>query len=79
MKLKIKVPKLGLTIEEVTVSQWEKGVGDKVAAAEVIGAVEADKANYDIVAPMAGTLIEIVTETGDLIEVGGVLAVIDTD
>lgn len=79
MKLKIKVPKLGLTIEEVTVSEWGKNVGDKVAAEETIGVVEADKANDEIVAPMAGTLIEIVAQPDDLVEVGGVLAVIETD
>jgi len=79
VKLKIKVPKLGLTIEEVTVSEWGKNVGDKVAAEETIGVVEADKANDEIVAPMAGTLIEIVAQPDDLVEVGGVLAVIETD
>lgn len=75
---KIKVPKLGLTIETVKVTDWSKSVGDRVEAGEAIGTIEADKASYDIEAPAAGTIVELVEPDDDAEhEVGAVIAVIE--
>lgn len=79
MKVRVKVPKLGLTIEEVTLASWDKAVGDKVAADEILATVEADKANYEIVAPVAGLLIEQSAAVDDTIEVGGLVGIIESD
>jgi pyruvate/2-oxoglutarate dehydrogenase complex dihydrolipoamide acyltransferase (E2) component len=74
---KVKVPKLGLTIETVTVTDWSKAVGERVEAGQVFGTIEADKASYEIEAPVAGTIAELVP-AGDETEhpVGAVIAVI---
>jgi pyruvate/2-oxoglutarate dehydrogenase complex dihydrolipoamide acyltransferase (E2) component len=79
-KIKIKVPKLGLTIETVMVSEWSKAVGDRVDAGDVLGSMEADKASYEIEAPASGTIIELV-EAGDETEyeVGSVIATLETN
>lgn len=77
---KIKVPKLGLTIETVTVTEWTKSVGDRVEAGDVIGTLEADKASYEVEAPVAGTIAELV-EAGDETEhaVGATIAIVTMD
>lgn len=79
MKVRVKVPKLGLTIEEVTLATWEKAIGDSVAADEIIATVEADKANYEIVAPVAGILAEQSAAEDETIEVGGLVGIIESD
>lgn len=77
MKIRVRVPKLGLTIEEVTLSSWEKQEGDRVAAEEVIATVEGDKANFEVVSPAAGTLIKKIASIGDVLPVGGEIAIVD--
>jgi len=76
MRIKVKVPRLGLTIEEVTLSSWERAVGDQVAEGDVIAVVEADKANFEIVAPAAGVLEEQECAVGEMKAIGETLAVI---
>ncbi|MEQ9257708.1 MAG: biotin/lipoyl-containing protein [Roseovarius sp.] len=78
MKVSVKVPKVGLTVEEATVAEWLKSVGDRVEHEETIASVEADKATYEIPAPAAGVLEEIRVESGETVEVGSVIAVIRT-
>jgi pyruvate/2-oxoglutarate dehydrogenase complex dihydrolipoamide acyltransferase (E2) component len=77
VKLTIKVPKMGLTDEEVEMTEWYKGVGDRVEAGEVIGVIEADKALVDLESPMGGTISEIISEVGETYEVGAALAVLE--
>ncbi|KSV87266.1 biotin/lipoyl-containing protein [Sinorhizobium sp. GL28] len=77
MKIRVKVPKLGLTIEEVTLSSWEKNEGDSVAADEVIATVEGDKANFEVVSPAAGRLLQRVANVGDLVPIGGEIAIVE--
>ncbi|MCY4153055.1 MAG: dihydrolipoamide succinyltransferase [Aestuariivita sp.] len=79
MKLIVKVPKLGLTIEEVTVGKWTKSIGEAVSVDEVIGEIEADKATYEIIAPKSGKIREFAAQEGDVVEVGAALATIDVD
>lgn len=78
MKVSVKVPKVGLTVEEATVAEWFKAVGDRVEQEETIASVEADKATYEIPAPAAGVLEEIRVPSGETVEVGSVIAVIRT-
>lgn len=78
-RVTVKVPKLGLTIETVTLTEWIKNPGDAVAAGEVIATIEADKASYEIEAPAAGTLTEQLVPADDAeeIAVGAPIAVIE--
>jgi 2-oxoglutarate dehydrogenase E2 component (dihydrolipoamide succinyltransferase) len=73
----IKVPVIGESITEVTLSQWLKEDGDYVALDESICEFESDKATLELPAEVAGKLIYVAME-GDDVEIGGVVARIDT-
>ncbi len=77
MKVKVKVPRLGLTVEDVIVMEWLKQVGDAVEAGEVIGVIEADKSTLELESPATGTLSEIIGEIGETYEIGEPLAVLE--
>ncbi|MFL0205779.1 2-oxoglutarate dehydrogenase complex dihydrolipoyllysine-residue succinyltransferase [Aquirufa sp. 2-AUSEE-184A6] len=71
--LEIKVPAVGESITEVTVSVWNKKTGDSVSLDEVLCELESDKATFELPAEAAGVL-EIVAESGTVVPIGGVLA-----
>jgi hypothetical protein len=56
MSLVIKVPPVGESISEVTLSQWIKKDGDYVEMDEIIAELESDKATFELTAEKAGTL-----------------------
>jgi 2-oxoglutarate dehydrogenase E2 component (dihydrolipoamide succinyltransferase) len=76
MSLEIKVPPVGESITEVTLSSWKKKTGDVVAMDEVIAELESDKATFELTAEKAGTLTTLVAE-GDTIAIGTPVAKID--
>jgi 2-oxoglutarate dehydrogenase E2 component (dihydrolipoamide succinyltransferase) len=69
MSLVIKVPPVGESISEVTLSQWIKKDGDYVEMDEIIAELESDKATFELTAEKAGTLKTIANE-GDTLEIG---------
>ena len=71
--LEIKVPAVGESITEVTVSVWNKKTGDSVSLDEVLCELESDKATFELPAEAAGVL-EIVAESGSVVPIGGLLA-----
>lgn len=71
--LEIKVPAVGESITEVTVSVWNKKSGDSVKLDEVICELESDKATFELPAEASGFL-EIVAESGSVVGIGGLLA-----
>ncbi|WP_059104844.1 2-oxoglutarate dehydrogenase complex dihydrolipoyllysine-residue succinyltransferase [Shouchella shacheensis] len=75
--IEIKVPELGESITEGTISQWLKEVGDHVEQGEYIAELETDKVNAEITAEHAGVIKEFKREPGDNVEVGEVIALID--
>ncbi len=77
MRVKIKVPRLGLTVEDAIVIEWHKKVGDSIEDGEVIGVIEADKATVELESPATGTLTEIIGEIGETYEIGEPLAVLE--
>ncbi|MGC4934912.1 2-oxoglutarate dehydrogenase, E2 component, dihydrolipoamide succinyltransferase [Gordonia sp. DT30] len=70
------MPELGESVTEGTVTNWLKSVGDEVAEDEALLEVSTDKVDTEIPSPVAGTLLEILAQEDDVIEVGGKLAVI---
>jgi pyruvate dehydrogenase E2 component (dihydrolipoamide acetyltransferase) len=73
------MPQMGESIAEGTVSQWLKQVGDAVERDEPILEISTDKVDAEIPAPSSGTLVEIVVQEGETVEVGTVVAFIDTE
>lgn len=76
MSLDIKVPPVGESISEVTLSRWIKSDGDHVEMDEVIAELESDKATFELTAEKAGTL-KTITKEGDTIAIGTVVCTIE--
>jgi 2-oxoglutarate dehydrogenase E2 component (dihydrolipoamide succinyltransferase) len=76
MATEIKVPSLGESITEATVSKWLKRPGEPVSADEPVAELETDKVTLEVPAPAAGTLAEILAEEGANVPVGAVLGTI---
>ena len=70
--LEMKVPAVGESITEVTISNWVKGDGDFVELDEVIAEIESDKATFDLTAEAQGKL-QIVAQEGDTLEIGALI------
>ncbi|RDC61653.1 2-oxoglutarate dehydrogenase complex dihydrolipoyllysine-residue succinyltransferase [Adhaeribacter pallidiroseus] len=73
----IKIPTVGESITEVTISKWLKKDGELVALDEVICELESDKATFELPAEVAGTL-RIVAEEGATVPVGAVICKIES-
>jgi len=71
--LEVKVPAVGESISEVTVSVWNKKTGDVVALDEVLCELESDKATFELPAESAGVL-EVIAQPGSVVPIGGLLA-----
>ena len=70
----IAMPRLSDSMEEGTVLNWLKQVGDEVAVGEELVEIETDKANMGYEADVAGTLLEIVVQENETAPVGAVIA-----
>ncbi|PMC63513.1 pyruvate dehydrogenase complex dihydrolipoyllysine-residue acetyltransferase, partial [Corynebacterium tuscaniense] len=70
----VEMPELGESVTEGTITTWLKSVGDTVEVDEPLLEVSTDKVDTEIPSPVAGTLVEILAEEDDTIEVGAVIA-----
>ena len=73
----IKVPPLGESITEATVSRWLKNEGDAVAIGDMLVELETDKITVDVPALNAGTLAKRLKNEGDVVQVAEILAQLD--
>lgn len=74
--LEMKVPAVGESITEVTISTWSKSDGDFVELDEIIAEIESDKATFDLTAEAQGKL-QIVAQEGDTLEIGALICKIE--
>ena len=79
MQVEIKVPTLPESVTEGTLGDWHKQIGDAVAAEENIVDLETDKVILEIVASSAGVIESIAFNSGDTVNTGDVLGVINTE
>ena len=70
----VTMPELGESVTEGTITQWLKSVGDKVEVDEPLLEVSTDKVDTEIPSPVAGTLVEILANEDDTVDVGEVIA-----
>ena len=70
----VEMPELGESVTEGTITTWLKSVGDTVDVDEPLLEVSTDKVDTEIPSPVAGTIVEILAEEDDTIEVGAVIA-----
>ncbi|HWO15704.1 MAG TPA: dihydrolipoamide acetyltransferase family protein [Solirubrobacterales bacterium] len=73
----IVMPRLSDSMEEGTILQWLKSVGDDVALGDELVEIETDKANMAYESDVAGTLTEIVVEEGETVPIGATIARVD--
>jgi 2-oxoglutarate dehydrogenase E2 component (dihydrolipoamide succinyltransferase) len=78
MAVDIKVPSVGESVSEGTISRWLKADGAAVKANEPVVEIETDKAASEVMAPAAGKLVIAVKE-GERVAVGAVVGQIDTE
>ena len=76
MSESVKMPALGESVTEGTVSSWLKAVGDTVEVDEPLLEVATDKVDTEVPSPVAGTILEIRVPEDETVEVGTVLAII---
>src|SRR5918998_4170190 len=72
------MPQMGVSVAEGTIVEWHKRVGDWVERDEVIVEISTDKVETEVPAPESGRVTEILVEVGTTVDVGTVLARIDT-
>ncbi|MCH1570592.1 MAG: dihydrolipoamide succinyltransferase, partial [Longimicrobiales bacterium] len=78
-RIEVPMPQMGESIAEGTVSQWLKQVGDAVERDEPILEISTDKVDAEIPSPSDGTLVEIAVQEGETVEVGTIVAFIETE
>lgn len=78
-KFEIIMPKLGESIIEATITKWLKSEGDQIEEDDAIVEIATDKVDSEIPSPVEGKLIKLLFQEGDTIEVGKVIALIETE
>ena len=79
MRLEVKVPQLPESVSEATLLDWHKQPGDAIRRDENLIDLETDKVVLEVPAQEDGTLAEIRVKSGEVVEAGTVIAVIDTE
>jgi pyruvate dehydrogenase E2 component (dihydrolipoamide acetyltransferase) len=78
-RVEVPMPQMGESITEGTISVWLKKVGDSVERDEPIMEISTDKVDAEIPSPSAGVLVEVIVPEGATVEVGTVVAYVETD
>lgn len=78
MITEVLLPQWGMAMQEATILEWLKSEGETVTEDEDLVEVEAEKANAAVVAPVSGVLREIRVKADETVEVGAVLAIIES-
>ncbi len=78
-KLELRMPKMGESIIEATILNWVKKPGDKVEEDETILEIATDKVDSEIPSPVDGVLGEILFKENDVVPVGEIIAIIETE
>ncbi|APW37307.1 dihydrolipoamide succinyltransferase [Rhodoferax koreense] len=77
--VEVKVPQLSESVEEATMLQWKKKVGDAVAVDEILIEIETDKVVLEVPAPSAGVITELTVGDGATVKADQLIAKIDTE
>ncbi len=78
-RFEVVMPKLGESIIEATIIRWLKNPGDILEEDDAIVEIATDKVDSEIPSPVEGKLLEVFFKDGDVVEVGKIIAVIETD
>jgi 2-oxoglutarate dehydrogenase E2 component (dihydrolipoamide succinyltransferase) len=78
-EIEIRLPKMGESVTEATITNWLKNIGDPVAIDEPLVEVATDKVDNELPSEAAGTLIKILFDKDQVAQVGDVIAILSTD
>ncbi|MEM8888790.1 MAG: dihydrolipoamide acetyltransferase family protein [Bacteroidota bacterium] len=78
-QVEILIPKMGEGVIEATVLTWLKSVGDEVEEDETLLEIATDKVDSDVPSPVSGKLVQILAEVDEVVAVGKVIAIIETE
>ncbi|PQJ73430.1 dihydrolipoamide acetyltransferase family protein [Polaribacter butkevichii] len=78
-RFELKLPKMGESVAEATITSWLKEVGDTIELDEVVVEIATDKVDSEIPSEVEGTLIEVLFEKDDVVAVGETIAIIEVD
>ncbi len=76
--VELKMPKMGESVHEATIIRWLKNEGDHVAADESLLEIATDKVDSEVPSIAEGTLVKKLFKDGDIVQVGTVIAIIDS-
>ncbi len=77
-KFELKLPKMGESVAEATITNWLKEVGDTVELDEAVLEIATDKVDSEVPSEVEGVIIEKLFEVDDVVQVGQTLAIIET-
>ena len=78
-RFELKLPKMGESVAEATITNWLKEVGDTIEMDEAVLEIATDKVDSEVPSEVAGVLVEILFGKDDLVQVGQTIAIIETD
>jgi 2-oxoglutarate dehydrogenase E2 component (dihydrolipoamide succinyltransferase) len=78
-RFELKLPKMGESVAEATITNWLKEVGDKIEADEAVLEIATDKVDSEVPSEVSGILIEQLFGKDDLVQVGQTIAIIETE
>ena len=78
-RYELKLPQMGESVEEATVSSWLKKVGDTIKVDDILVEVATDKVDSEIPSEVLGVITEILTPEKTVVKVGQLMAIIETD
>ncbi len=76
MAVQVRMPKLGMMEGDLQLVSWEKNEGDAVEKGDALAVVESQKITNEVEAPISGSILRIVTQVGETVPIGAVLAII---
>ena len=78
-KFELKLPKMGESVAEATVTNWLKNVGDTIELDEPVLEIATDKVDSEVPSEVEGVLVEQLFQVDDVVQVGQTLAIIETE
>ncbi|MGA9325224.1 MAG: biotin/lipoyl-containing protein, partial [Salegentibacter sp.] len=78
-KFELKLPKMGESVAEATITSWLKEVGDTIEADEPVLEIATDKVDSEVPSEVDGKLVKKLFEADDVVQVGQTIAIIETE
>lgn len=78
-KFELKLPKMGESVAEATITTWLKNVGDTIEVDEAVLEIATDKVDSEVPSEVDGVLVEKLFDVDEVVQVGQTIAIIETD